>query len=77
MTTVPLPEVDALNFAPRVKTPILMLNGRDDFTFPVETSQEPLYRLLGTAAADKGRGVYEGALSSVLTDDQGLARLAR
>lgn len=39
------PEVDALNFAPRVKTPILMLNGRDDFTFPVEASQEPLFQM--------------------------------
>jgi eukaryotic-like serine/threonine-protein kinase len=54
------PEVDPLNFAPRVTTPVLMLNGRDDFTFPVATSQEPLFKLLGTPAADKGRGVYEG-----------------
>jgi dienelactone hydrolase len=59
-TTPPLPEADVINFAPRVKTPVLMLNGRDDFTFPVETSQEPLFHLLGTAAADKGRGVYDG-----------------
>lgn len=54
------PEVDPLNFAPRVTTPVLMLNGRDDFTFPVATSQEPLFRLLGTPAADKGRGLYDG-----------------
>jgi dienelactone hydrolase/tRNA A-37 threonylcarbamoyl transferase component Bud32 len=55
-----LPEVDPINFAGRVRTPILMLNGRDDFTFPVEASQEPLYRMFGTAAADKGRKVYDG-----------------
>jgi eukaryotic-like serine/threonine-protein kinase len=30
-----LPEVDQLNFAPRVKAPALMLNGRFDFLFPV------------------------------------------
>jgi len=54
------PEVDPVNFAPRVKTPLLMLNGRDDFTFPIETSQEPLFRLLGTPAADKVRGLYDG-----------------
>jgi dienelactone hydrolase len=54
------PEVDPINFAPRVKTPLLMLNGRDDFTFPIETSQEPLFRLLGTPAADKVRGLYDG-----------------
>ncbi|MGH9172872.1 MAG: alpha/beta hydrolase family protein, partial [Vicinamibacterales bacterium] len=54
------PETDAINFAPRVVTPVLMLNGRDDFTFPVETSQEPMFRLLGTAEGDKRRGLYDG-----------------
>jgi len=33
-----MPEVDDLNFAPRVRTPTLMLNGRDDFKFPLELS---------------------------------------
>ena len=55
-----LPETDPVNFAPRVTLPLLMLNGRDDFTFPVETSQEPMFRLLGTPAADKKRGVFDG-----------------
>jgi eukaryotic-like serine/threonine-protein kinase len=54
------PEVDPINFAPRVTTPVLMLNGRDDFTFPVEESQEPLYRSFGTPAADKARATYPG-----------------
>ena len=72
------PEVDPVNFAPRVKTPLLMLNGRDDFTFPIETSQEPLFRLLGTPAADKvRRALRRRARVSVLAHDQGLARLAR
>ena len=48
-----LPEVDQLHFAPRVTAPVLMINGRSDFFFPVQTSQEPLYRLLGTAEKDK------------------------
>jgi dienelactone hydrolase len=55
-----LPENDPINFAPRVTTPVLMLNGRDDFTFPVETSQEPLFRLLGTPAEHKRRALYDG-----------------
>ena len=55
-----LPEVDPLNFAPRVRTPILMLNGRDDFTFPVRTSQEPMFRMVGTAASDKAHLLYPG-----------------
>ena len=54
-----LPEVDELNFAPRVKAPVLMLNGRFDFFYPVETSQEPMFRLLGTSKQNKKRVVYE------------------
>ena len=47
------PEVDSWNFAPRVHIPVLMLNGRDDFIFPVETNQKPLFRAFGTKAPDK------------------------
>jgi dipeptidyl aminopeptidase/acylaminoacyl peptidase len=46
-TTFP-PEVDPFNFAPQVVIPVLMLNGQYDWIFPVETSQEPLYRALGS-----------------------------
>jgi formylglycine-generating enzyme required for sulfatase activity/dienelactone hydrolase len=56
----PPPEVDPFNFAPRVTTPVLMLNGRDDFTFPVETSQRPMFQTLGTPQADKQRVEYAG-----------------
>jgi formylglycine-generating enzyme required for sulfatase activity/dienelactone hydrolase len=55
-----LPEIDELNFAPRVRTPVLMLNGRDDFTFPIETSQLPMFRSLGTPDADKRHVLYDG-----------------
>jgi len=54
-----LPEVDQLNFAPRVKVPVLMLNGRFDFIFPPGSSQEPMFRLLGTPKENKRRVVYE------------------
>jgi dienelactone hydrolase len=53
-----LPEADQLNFAPRVKIPTLMLNGRFDFLFPVDTSQEPMLRLLGTPNEQKRRVIY-------------------
>jgi dienelactone hydrolase len=53
-------EVDPWNFAPRVKIPVLMLNGRDDFVVPVETSQLPLFRLLGTPEKDKRHILYDG-----------------
>jgi len=42
------PELDSVNYAPRVRIPTLMLNGRYDFTLPVETAQRPLFSLLGT-----------------------------
>jgi len=54
-----LPEVDELNFAPRVKVPVLMLNGRFDFFYPADTSQEPMFRMLGTSKEHKRRVVYE------------------
>jgi len=54
-----LPEVDQINFAPRVKVPVLMLNGRFDFMFPPEISQEPMFQLLGTPAKDKRHMLYD------------------
>ncbi|HEY7169955.1 MAG TPA: protein kinase [Vicinamibacterales bacterium] len=42
------PEVDPVNYAPRVRIPTLMLNGKYDFGLPVDTAQRPLFGLLGT-----------------------------
>ena len=64
-----LPEVSQVNFAPRVTIPVLMLNGRFDYTFPVESSQRPLLQLLGTAPDEKNHILFE-ALHS-LTGGQG------
>ena len=44
---------DQADFGPRIKTPVLMVNGRYDFTFPVDKAQDPLFKMLGTPAADK------------------------
>ncbi|HXW07148.1 MAG TPA: protein kinase [Vicinamibacterales bacterium] len=57
------PEVDQINFAPRVTIPTLILDGRDDFVFPRETSQEPFYRLLGTPKEHKRLVLLEGGHS--------------
>jgi formylglycine-generating enzyme required for sulfatase activity/dienelactone hydrolase len=57
------PEVDVLNYVPRVYVPVLMLNGRYDHFFPVETAQQPLYDLLGTPAEDKHWFLTEEGLS--------------
>ena len=53
------PEVDPFNFAPHVKQPVLMINGRFDFQFPVSTSQEAVFRVLGTPDKDKRHIVFE------------------
>ena len=55
------PETDALNFLPRVRVPVLMLNGRYDYTFPVDSSQKPYFRWLGTPEKDKRHVLYDAA----------------
>jgi eukaryotic-like serine/threonine-protein kinase len=57
------PEVDQIHFAPRVTIPTLIVDGRDDFVFPRETSQEPFYRFLGTPREHKRLVVFEGGHS--------------
>lgn len=57
---VRLPEVDAINFAPRVKIPVLMLNGRHDILLPVNSSQVPFFQLLGTPTEDKRHVLFDG-----------------
>ncbi len=55
----PPPEADFINFVTRVRVPVLMLNDRYDNTFPPESSQLPLFHLLGTPEKDKKRLVFE------------------
>jgi pimeloyl-ACP methyl ester carboxylesterase len=50
--------VDQINFTSRVKIPTLMLSGRYDFFCPVETSQLPIFRLLGTPKDQKRHVIY-------------------
>jgi dienelactone hydrolase len=54
-----LPEVDPINFVSRIKMPVLMLNGRYDHFFPYETSQIPMFKLLGTPPENKRHVIYE------------------
>jgi tRNA A-37 threonylcarbamoyl transferase component Bud32/dienelactone hydrolase len=50
---------DQADFAPRLRKPVLMVNGRYDFSFSLERSQVPLFRMLGTPSADKQHVVLE------------------
>jgi len=53
------PEVDTLNFVPRVTIPFLMINGRYDFDTPLNTCQLPMFRLLGTPLNDKRHALFD------------------
>jgi dienelactone hydrolase len=55
------PEVDPYNFVPRIRLPVLMLNGKYDYYFPVETSQKPFFERLGTRPEDKRWVVFPEA----------------
>ncbi|HKW00667.1 MAG TPA: protein kinase [Vicinamibacterales bacterium] len=50
---------DQADFAPRLRAPVLMVNGKQDFVFSVEQSQDPLFRMLGAPPADKQHVVFE------------------
>ncbi|MBZ0269721.1 SUMF1/EgtB/PvdO family nonheme iron enzyme, partial [bacterium] len=60
----PLPEADAIHYLPRVTQPTIMLNGELDFFFPKETSQRPMFELLGTPAEHKKWMTFPGAHSA-------------
>lgn len=53
------PEADAINYVSRVKIPVLMLGGRHDYVFPLETSQKPMFERLGTPAEHKRHIVFD------------------
>ncbi|MEX2661780.1 MAG: protein kinase [Vicinamibacterales bacterium] len=57
--TKQVPEVDAINFLPRVSQPVVMMSGGYDFLFPERRSQLPFFQLLGTPADRKRRVVYD------------------
>lgn len=53
-------EINPWNFAPRLALPVLMINGHHDFLFPLETSQRPMFELLGTPPEHKRHVVIPG-----------------
>ena len=55
-----MPEVEPINYLPRIKAPVIMLNGRYDHFFPVESSQKPFFRFLGTPEEHKRYVLYDG-----------------
>ncbi len=59
------PEFDGATYAPRVKAAVLMINGREDIRFPYETSQVPLFKLLGSPPDKKAHKTYPGGHSTL------------
>lgn len=48
-----IPEINVVNYLPRVKLPVLQFNGIYDTDFRFETSAKPFFELIGTNEADK------------------------
>jgi dienelactone hydrolase len=67
-------EINPWHYAPRVTTPVLMINGDADFTVPIETAQKPMFELLGTAPEHKRHVVLEGG--HVTSDQTAIIREA-
>ncbi|HEX6324005.1 MAG TPA: protein kinase [Vicinamibacterales bacterium] len=65
------PETQPANFAARVTVPVLLVNGKDDFTVPL-ADQRRYYELLGTPAAHKKHVALPGG--HVPQDIRGLFR---
>lgn len=63
-----LPELDEVNFLPRITQPVLMINGRYDYSAPVETSLEPMFNVLGTPKKDKSLLIFDGGHTVPRTD---------
>ncbi|HZI99022.1 MAG TPA: protein kinase [Gemmatimonadaceae bacterium] len=51
-------EVDEFNYLPHSRIPTLVLSGRYDDVFPLQTSAIPFFERLGTATTDKRHHIY-------------------
>jgi hypothetical protein len=53
------PEQDPVHYLPRIRMPVLMLNGEYDTIFPRAESQDPMFQLLGTPAEHKQHRLFK------------------
>jgi serine/threonine protein kinase/class 3 adenylate cyclase/dienelactone hydrolase len=53
------PEAQAINYISHITVPTLMLNGRLDMNFPLETAVRPALNLFGTPEKDKHLVIYD------------------
>jgi dienelactone hydrolase/predicted Ser/Thr protein kinase len=57
----PVPEVDPINFLPRIRIPTLFMDGRYDLYYEVESTQRPFFALLGAPPQHKRHVIFENA----------------
>ncbi|MGB6974651.1 MAG: protein kinase [Terracidiphilus sp.] len=55
----PTPGADQADFVTRLKKPVLMVNGRYDYTFPLKTAQDPMFKMLATPPLEKKHVVLD------------------
>ena len=65
------PEIQPANFAPRVKVPVLLINGKDDFGVPA-ADQQHLFDIIGSPSSQKSHVILDGG--HVPQDMRGLFR---
>ena len=71
-----LPEADPVNFVRRITIPVLMLNGKYNQFFPLETSQVPMFQMLGSSPrAQTSRRLRGRPLCPAASACEGNARL--
>ena len=61
-------EADPLNFAPHITAPTLMISGRNDFIFPLETVARPLFGLIGAPPEKKRLVIHDHGHLAPLND---------
>jgi dienelactone hydrolase len=62
------PEHRAIDYAPRIRMPTLLLNGRYDFGVPLDTAQRPLFDAIGTPPALKRHAILEAGHALSIED---------
>jgi formylglycine-generating enzyme required for sulfatase activity/dienelactone hydrolase len=53
------PDADALNYAGHITVPLLLLSGRHDFVYPLETVAKPMFERIGTPEDRKRHVVFD------------------
>ena len=53
------PEQDPVHYLPRIRMPVLMLNGEYDARYPRAENQDPMFQLLGTPAEHKQHRLFK------------------